>query len=489
MTAVAPFDRSAAEEPEVPANLELEQAVLAALLQDNRRFDELAVLLAAEDFYDPTHRKVYELAGAMIQRGQAATAMVMKEHFAGDPSLAALGGPAYLMKLQVVGFGLVDLPHWARSLRDLSVRRLAMKAAADLMADAADVDFDRSGDQVIEAAEQRLAEIAEGRKRADEAVPFDAAMGETVDEIEANFRRGGALLGLSTGFPSVDEFTGGMAGGELIIVAGRPGMGKTSLALCLAENVARAGKRVLFFSMEMNRKALLQRLLVLHTGIRYQALARGRLSDGDMQRVIEARRAMGDLPLLIDDTPEQTPQSALARARRIQRRGGLDLVIFDHLGYMRAGKRQENRNLEVGAITKGLRALAKSLGVPVLLLSQLSRKVEERDDKRPHKGDLRDSGEIEQDADAIWFPFRRHYYLRREEPKPRANEDREKFNQRTSKWIEDCDACRHQADLIVDKQRNGPTGAVKLAFDEATMRFSEETKPETPEPEADLWQR
>lgn len=487
MNAVAPF--SPLDDAPEPSSLEIEQAVLAALLQDNRRFDELATLLTPEDFYDDTHRRLYVLAGELITRGQAATGMVLKDHFVNDRSLAGLGGVGYILKLQSAGVGFVDLHHWAGHLRDLSVRRQAIRIGADLVTDAARVDLDRTGLQVLETAEQRLGEVAEGKRAARQLETFADAMRETINAVEENFKFGGKLLGLPTGYPTFDEFTGGMAPGCLIALAGRPGMGKTSLALGIAENVAKSGKRVLFFSMEMSRRSLMERLLVARTGIRHSLLARGRLTSAQMERVIEAGRSMTDLPLVIDDTEEQTPQSALAIARREKRTGGLDLVIFDHLGYMRASRRTENRNLEVGAITKGLRALAKHLDLPVIVLSQLSRKVEDREDKRPHKGDLRDSGEIEQDADAIWFPYRQHYYLRREEPKPRANEDELKFSGRMAKWIDDCEACRHSAEIIVDKQRNGPTGAVKLRFDEATMHFSDPADADPPDDrEPDLWQ-
>ncbi len=460
-------------ELEPPANHELEQAVLGALLQNNRHYDELAVLLSADDFDHGAHARIFEAAGQLIERGSSASALTLKDALAGDADVAAQGGIGYLAKLQASSVGSFGLTEWAASLRDLAIRRRAMETAELLLREAAEVDLDTTGLQVLEAAEQRLAEIAEARQQGDEVVGFAAAMRETVSAIEENFRRGGDLVGLSTGYAGLDELTGGLEPGSLTILAARPGMGKTSLALGVAVRAAQAGKRVLFFSMEMRRRSLMQRILVLWTRIRYQPLARGRLSPLDMQLVIDTARDVEDLPLIIDETTPQTPQSALARARRLKRRGGLDLLVFDHLGYMQAGRRQENRNLEVGAITKALKAMAKSLDLPVLLLSQLSRQVESRDDKRPLLSDLRDSGEIEQDADAVWFLYRHHYYLKRGEPQARAGETKEKFSERFMHWSEECERTRDQADVIVAKQRNGAADTVKLAYDEASMRFDD----------------
>jgi replicative DNA helicase len=465
------------------ANLEAEQALLGALLTSNEALYRVVDLVGPEHFADGAHGRIFAAIKLLADRNQPANAVTLKVYFEKDDGLADVGGAAYLAKLQATSVAVINARDYAATIRDLWLRRQLLDTTREAIRDLASPALDSSAEELAGRLEGQLLTLVDGGGP-EKARPATSEMQSTLARVEERFKAGGGLLGEPLGFRDLDELLGGLEPGTLTLVAGRPGMGKTSFALAIAERNARleqeaaareqrAARATLFFSLEMSGQQVMQRLLSQHTGIPYTPISRGRLSVSEMQRVIEAGHEVRGLPLWIDDAAGMTPARVLMKARALKRRPGLKLLLIDHLSFLKADTREETRNLEVGAILKGLRAGAKALGVPLILLSQLSRETERRDDKRPQLADLRDSGEIEQDADAVIFLYREHYYLTRAKPSQRSNESDDKFQRRQEEHERRLADTENLAEAIIAKARNGPATTVGLYFDQRTMRFDD----------------
>ncbi len=452
-----------------PNNLEAEQALLGALLVNNEAANLVSAFLRPEHFFLPVHGRIFDATLRMIERGQIANPVTLKHYFERDDALADAGGAQYLARLAGAAVTVINAEHYGRAVHDLALRRALVEIGEGVVNDAYDGPLDQPGAEQIEAAEQRLFTLAETGRIDPGGQQFAGPLASAVEAIERAYQRDSRLTGAPTGLLDLDRLLGGLHASDLVILAGRPSMGKTALATNIAFNAAaRAegdGAKVAFFSLEMSAEQLATRVLAERTGIPSDKLRRGEVRDGDFVGIVQACRDMESLPLYIDDTPALTIAGLRARARRLKRRHGVSLIVVDYLQLMRptTSARLNNRVQEVSEITQGLKALAKDLDLPVLALSQLSRAVEQRDDKRPQLADLRESGSIEQDADVVMFVFREAYYLARREP---PEDDAEHAD-----WQDKMAAVRTLAEVIVAKQRHGPIGKVALYFDDRFTKF------------------
>ncbi|WP_293677250.1 replicative DNA helicase [uncultured Phenylobacterium sp.] len=465
----------------VPSNIEAEQALLGALLYDNAAFERLGDNLQPRHFYEPFHQRLFETIQVAIRKGQLAEPILLAEQFMNDPAFQELGGVRYLADLVDRAPPAANAPDYARSVYDLALRRDLIRIGGDIstLAQAGDAELD-ARDQ-IEQAEQQLFELAESGGVTQGFVKFaDAVQGAVAMAAEAHSRDGG-LAGLSTGLIDLDQKIGGLHPSDLVIIASRPSMGKSSLAANVGFDVARQyawepqpdgsrktvrGGVVAFFSLEMSADQLAMRLLAEVSGVSGDRLRKGEIDAMEFGRVRDAAIEIQDAPFFIDDTGGITLAKLTARARRLKRTTGLDLLIVDYLQLVTiggSGSRTDNRVQEVSAITMGLKSLAKELSIPVIALAQLSRQVENREDKKPQLADLRESGSIEQDADMVMFIYRESYYLSRLEPREGTEEH--------FKWQESMDQVKGLAEIIIGKQRHGPIGTVKLAFNEDLTKF------------------
>src|SRR3954469_17326537 len=462
-----------------PANIEAEQALLGALLYDNAAFERLGDNLQARHFCEPFHQRLFASIESNIRKGQLAEPILLAEQFARDVGFEELGGVRYLADLVDRAPPAANAPDYARAVYDLALRRDLIRIGGDIATLATQGDADVSARDQIEAAEQQLYALAETGGVSQGFVTFaDALHGAVTMAAEAHSRDGG-LAGLSTGLIDLDQKIGGMHPSDLVILAARPSMGKTSLACNIAFDVAKnyawepqpdgskktvRGGVVAFFSLEMSAEQLAMRLLAEASGVSGDRLRKGEIDAMEFGRVRDSALEIQEAPLYIDATGGITLAKLTARARRLKRMAGLDLIIVDYLQLITTGAGgPENRVQEVSMITQGLKALAKELNVPVLALSQLSRQVENREDKKPQLSDLRESGSIEQDADMVMFVFREEYYLSNKEPRPGSDEH--------TKWQLEMDQVRGQADIIIGKQRHGPIGNVKLSYNEDITKF------------------
>ena len=452
-----------------PGNMEAEQALLGALLVNNEAATLVSGFLRPEHFFLPVHGRIFDGVLRTVERGQIANPVTLKHYFERDEALAEAGGWAYLARLAGSAVTVVNAEHYGRAVHDLALRRALVEIGEGVANDAYDAPLDRPATDQIEAAEQRLFALAETGRIDSGAERLAAPLAGAVEAIERAYRRDSRLTGAATGLLDLDRLLGGLHASDLAILAGRPSMGKTALATNIAFNAASRtedGARVAFFSLEMSAEQLATRLLAEQTGIPSDKLRRGEVRDGDFAEIVRACRAMEALPLYIDDSPALTVAGLRARARRLKRRHGVSLVVVDYLQLMRpvTSARLNNRVHEVSEITQGLKALAKDLDLPVLALSQLSRAVEQRDDKRPQLADLRESGSIEQDADVVMFVYREAYYLGRREPAADSSAEH-------AEWADKMAAVRNLAEVHVAKQRHGPIGKVALYFDERFTKF------------------
>ncbi len=464
-----------------PHNIEAEQALLGALLVNNDVYDRVAAVVQAAHFYEPVHARIFEVAANRIQKNALASPVTLKAFFEDDEGLRELGGPAYLARLAGAAISLFAARDYARLVYDLAIRRELIVLGQEIAEKAGRTELDSEPrDQIVEA-EQALYQLGEAGKVDKGFQSFLRAATDAVNVANAAYRRDGGLAGLSTGLADLDQKLGGLHPSDLLIIAGRPSMGKTSLATNIAFNIAKAYRKgvrqdgsegavdggvVGFFSLEMSAEQLAARVLSEASRVPSDRIRRGDLTEDEMRRFIEAAKALEACPLFIDDTPALPISTLAARARRLKRQHGLDVLFVDYLQLARpASKRSEGRVQEVSEITQGLKAIAKELDVPVVALSQLSRQVESRDEKRPQLSDLRESGSIEQDADAVMFVFREEYYKEREKP---GEHDGEAM----MKWMSAMDALRGRAEVIIGKQRHGPIGTVELAFEGEFTRFS-----------------
>jgi replicative DNA helicase len=470
-----------------PQNLEAEQALLGALLANNKAYERVSEFLAPEHFADPVHGRIFAAIARRIERSQLADAVTLKTDLDNDGLLEEVGGTAYLAQLVNATVGVVNAGEYGRAIYHCYLRRQLVDIGEEVVNRAFNDAEGLDAPQQIEAAEQALFDLAAKGSPDGGFVSFEKALALAVEGAERAYKRAGHVSGLSTGLRDLDAKLGGLHASDLIILAGRPGMGKTSLATCIAFGAARAlatearaaepGRAppaVAFFSLEMSAEQLATRLLAEEARVSSDRIRRGEIAEREFQRFAACQREIASLPLMIDDTPALTISALRTRCRRLKRTHGLGLVVVDYLQLLRPapGTRPENRVLEISQITQGLKAIAKELAVPVLALSQLSRAVESREDKRPQLSDLRESGTIEQDADVVMFLYRDEYYLAAREPKLMAFDNQAKFDEAHAKWVADMERVHNIAELHLAKQRHGPTGKIELFFEAEFTRFA-----------------
>ena len=465
-------------EETLPHNIEAEQQLLGAIMTNNDVYDRIASLVKPEHFFDPVHQRIFERAAARIQRNALVSPLTLKIYFEDDNGLKELGGPSYLVRLAGAAISSYAARDYAQMIYDLAVRRELMALGRDITAKAAKVEIDSEPkDQIIEA-EQRLYKLGQQGVAERGFQSFLKAATEAVNVANAAYQRGG-MGGISTGLIDLDKILGGLHASELLILAGRPSMGKTSLATNIATNIAKAYKRgrthdghegaveggvVGFFSLEMSAEQLATRILSETSEVTSEQIRGGDMQEFEFRKFIEAAKSLESFPLYIDDTPALQVSQVAARARRLKRTHGLDVLIIDYLQLLKATGKGNNRVQEVSEITQGLKAIAKELNIPVIALSQLSRQVESREYKRPQLSDLRESGSIEQDADVVMFVYRDEYYKEREKP---GDHELEKMAQ----WQVAMESVRGKAEVIIGKQRHGPIGHVELSFEGKFTRF------------------
>ncbi|SEN78112.1 replicative DNA helicase [Pseudorhodobacter antarcticus] len=482
MNEVAPIRQTLPAETQtesLPHNIEAEQQLLGAILTNNDVFDRISSLVKAEHFYDPVHARIFDIAAARIQKNALASPVTLKAFLEDDAGLKELGGPAYLARLAGAAISSFAARDYAQMLYDLAVRRELIGLGRDIAARAAKVDVASEPKEQIIEAEQRLYKLGEQGVAERGFQSFLKAVTEAVNVANAAYQRDGGLAGISTGLIDLDKKLGGLHPSDLLILAGRPSMGKTSLATNIAFNVAKAYKRgrlpdgsegaveggvVGFFSLEMSAEQLAARILSEASEVPSEQIRRGDMTEVEFRRFVEAAKSLEACPLYIDDTPALPISQVAARARRLKRTHGLDVLMVDYLQLLKGTGRGENRVNEVSEITQGLKAIAKELHIPVIALSQLSRQVESREDKRPQLSDLRESGSIEQDADVVMFVYRDEYYKEREKP---GDHELEKMAQ----WQSVMESVHGKAEVIIGKQRHGPIGSVDLSFEGRFTRF------------------
>lgn len=466
-----------------PHNLEVEQAILGAILMNNAAYEKVGEALRPEHFYDPVHARIYAAMETLISRGQIADPRTLRGMFENDPALAAVGGANYLANLVDGVVTIFNTENYAQLLNDLFLRRQLINMGEDVVNEAYDQNLEQNANDLIEGAEQRLFKLSQAGETGRGYVDLNTSLAATIRMAELAFKRDSHITGVTTGLRDLDQRLAGLHKSDLVILAGRPAMGKTALATNIGLSAARAWKEsggkdgggVIFFSLEMSAEQVALRLLGEHSGVSSNDIRAGKFTADDFPKFIEAAQRLSNTPFYVDDTPALAISAVRTRARRIQRiNNNIGLIIVDYLQLLRGSARKDdNRVQEISEITRGLKALAKELQVPVLALSQLSRNVENREDKRPQLADLRESGSIEQDADVVMFVYREEYYHAQSEPKRRENEGDDQFNSRHQRWQEQGEKIRNIAQIIIGKNRHGPTGTVGAHFDGRYTRFSD----------------
>lgn len=481
---------NAGDAPQLPRNIEAEAAFLGAILIDNRVVEDLPVALTPDHFFEPLHGRIFQQTMALIERNSIATPVTLKPYFEADEAIKAVGGPGYLAQLTGSGAGLIGARDFARQIFDLALLRELVGVGRTLVDNALDTSESVDPQSQIEDAETALYRVSGGEAEMGTVKSFSAASLTALQAAERALNSGGHLSGTTTGLASVNAKIGGLHKSDLLILAGRPGMGKTSLATNIAFNAAERyrrdeddgipveknmGAKVAFFSLEMSADQLATRVLAEQSGVSGEALRMGKISKEQFQQLSRAAQQLQTLPLFIDDTPALTIAGLRTRARRLQRRHGIGLIIVDYLQLLSGSgsKSSDNRVQEISEISRGLKTLAKELNLPVMALSQLSRAVEQREDKRPMLSDLRESGSIEQDADMVLFVFREDYYVGSREPKRPVEGDDVKIHAAHEEWAAEMDRVYGLAELIVAKQRHGSTGKVRLHFEAKTTKFTD----------------
>lgn len=469
----------------MPHSIEAEQQLLGGLLNNNDLYYSLEDKVDPEHFYDPVHSRIFEIISTRIKDGKLASAVTVNTFLTEDEGLKELGGNSYLAQLMAGSVASSAIKDYSKLVYDLAIRRELIILGQEISSRAQSIKVDEQPEEQIILAEQNLYKIGDSGKSETGFKSFLKALGEAVQVANAAHHRDGNLAGISTGFIDLDKKMGGLHSSDLIILAGRPSMGKTSLATNIAYNIAKSFKKndnadgtsetvnggiVGFYSLEMSAEQLAARILSETAEIPSEQIRRGDMTESEFRRFVEAAKSIESSPLFIDDTPALTIAQLASRARRLKRTHGLDALIIDYLQLVRAGSSRDNRVNEISEITQGLKAIAKELNIPVIALSQLSRQVENRDDKRPQLADLRESGSIEQDADVVLFVYREEYYKEREKP---SDHDLEKM----AIWQEEMDRLHGRAELILGKQRHGPIGTVELSFEGKYTRFGNLVKP------------
>ncbi|TCS67383.1 replicative DNA helicase [Primorskyibacter sedentarius] len=488
MNEITAFNPTGAEiqQPDtMPHSIEAEQQLLGAILTNNDVYDRVASIIGPQHFYEPVHARIFEIAAARIAKNNLASPVTLKAFLEDDEGLKELGGPRYLATLAGSAVASFAIRDYAQMIYDLAVRRDLILLGRDISSKATKVEIGSEPREQIVEAEQALYKLAEQGQSESGFQSFLKAVTEAVNVANAAYQRDGGLAGISTGLTDLDAKLGGLHKSDLLILAGRPSMGKTSLATNIAFNVAKAYKRgtlpdgsegaieggvVGFYSLEMSAEQLAGRILAEASEISSHKIRQGDMDEVEFRRFVEAAKALEACPLYIDDTPALPISQLAARARRLKRTHGLDVLIIDYLQLVRGTGRSENRVNEISEITMGMKAIAKELNIPVIALSQLSRQVENREDKRPQLSDLRESGSIEQDADAVMFVFREEYYKEREKP---GDHDLDAM----ARWQDEMSHLHGKAEVIIGKQRHGPIGSVALSFESQFTRFGNLAKP------------
>ncbi|SFG15897.1 replicative DNA helicase [Palleronia marisminoris] len=489
MNQIAPFGQNAAEGDEkpdlLPHNVEAEQQLLGAILTNNDVYDKVASVIDESHFYDPVHARIYEVAAARIAKNALASPVTLKAFLEDDEGLKELGGPSYLVRLAGAAISSYAARDYAQMIYDLAIRRKLIDLGREISSKAGKVDVASEPKEQIVEAEQALYKLAEAGQASQGFQSFLRAVTDAVNVANAAYQREGGLAGISTGLVDLDKKLGGLHKSDLLILAGRPSMGKTSLATNIAFNIAKAYRKgtrpdgtegaieggiVGFYSLEMSAEQLAARILSEAAEVPSEQIRRGDMNETEFRRFVEAAKSLEACPLYIDDTPALPISQLAARARRLKREHGLDALIVDYLQLVKGTGKGENRVNEISEISQGLKAIAKELDIPVVALSQLSRQVESRDDKRPQLSDLRESGSIEQDADVVMFVFREEYYKEREKPGDHELE-------RMATWQEEMERLHGRAEVIIGKQRHGPIGSVDLSFEGRFTRFGNLVQP------------
>ncbi|MBD1133200.1 replicative DNA helicase [Pelagibacterales bacterium SAG-MED44] len=455
---------------ELPNNIEAEQAVIGSILVSNDIFDEISTIISSINFYDPMHQKIFEAIEILIYKGMLANPITLKNYFEDEKD--DLNVPEYLVKITKFSTSVRQAVEYSKIIYDMFVRRELIKISEQTIDSAKLNDLDTNGQTIIENSERLLFDLAEKGSFNSSLVKFDEAMKQTIEMASAAYKNDEGIVGVPTGLKDLDDKLGGLHQSDLIIIAGRPSMGKTSLATNIAFNAAQklqdSGKKssIAFFSLEMSSEQLSTRIISEQARISSNDIRRGRISDDQFDKFLETSKNISELPLYIDETPAISIAALSNRARRIKRLFGLDMIVVDYIQLMRGTTfNKDGRVQEISQITQGLKAIAKELALPVVALSQLSRQVEQRDDHKPQLADLRESGSIEQDADVVMFVYREGYYLQRKEPREATVEHAE--------WQAKMNEVAHLAQIIIGKQRHGPIGNVTLEFEERFTKFKD----------------
>ena len=455
---------------ELPNNIEAEQAVIGSILVTNEIFDDINIIITSANFYDPMHQKIFSAIESLIYKGMLANPITLKNYFEDEKD--DLNVPEYLVKITKFSTSTRQATEYSKIIYDMFVRRELIKISEQTIDTAKLNDLNTNGQNIIENSERLLFDLAEKGSFNSSLVKFDEALKQTIDMASAAYKNEEGIVGVPTGLKDLDDRLGGLHKSDLIIIAGRPGMGKTALATNIAFNAAQKlqdserKSSIAFFSLEMSSEQLSTRILAEQSRIKSNDIRRGRISDEQFDKFLETSKNISELPLYIDETPAISIAAMSNRARRIKRIYGLDMIIVDYIQLMRGSLNyKDGRVQEVSEITQGLKAIAKELSIPVVALSQLSRQVEQRDNKKPQLSDLRESGSIEQDADVVMFVYRESYYLENKEPAPATVEHAE--------WQAKMNEVSNLAELIIGKQRHGPTGNVFLEFEAMFTKFKD----------------
>ena len=454
---------------ELPNNIEAEQSVIGSVLVTNEIFDEVNTIIKSGNFFDPMHQKIFNAIESLIYKGMLANPITLKNYFENEKD--DLNIPEYLVKITKFSTSERQAIEYSKIIYDMFVRRELIKISENTIDSAKQKNIDVTGKNIIENSEKLLFDLAEKGSFSSSLIKFDEAMKFTIEMATNAYKNEEGIVGVPTGLKDLDDRLGGLHKSDLLIIAGRPSMGKTALATNIAFNASKKIQDdnrqscVAFFSLEMSSEQLSTRILAEQSRIKSNDIRRGRISEDQFDKFLETSKNIAELPLYIDETPAISIAALSNRARRIKRIHGLDLIVVDYIQLMRATNTKDGRVQEISEITQGLKAIAKELSVPVVALSQLSRAVEQRDDKKPQLSDLRESGSIEQDADVVMFVYREAYYLERKEPRPATVEHAE--------WQAKMNEVSSLAEIIIGKQRHGPTGNIMLEFEAMFTKFKD----------------
>ena len=462
----------------MPQNIEAEQNLIGSILFDNKVMEDLPTNFASRHFFDPLHSSIFEACISLTDNGRLADPVTLKGYLKDDVSLRDIDIKQYLSDLREGTLSLSKAKFYADEIRNCYVRRSLIRIGDDLIDRSINPSIEISPDQEISNTEEQLYNLAEKDQVNSGPIDFKTILGKATNQINEAYQRKGSLSGVDTGFSGLNRQLGGLNKSDLLVLAGRPAMGKTALATNIGFNAAKTIKiennqSILIFSLEMSAEQLAQRILAEQSTIDSHKLRNGDISEKEFSDLVSTQNEIMNLPFFIDDTPAISVGQIASRARRLKRTNGLALIIIDYIQLIQGTKASEaqGRVQEVSSITRGLKSLAKELDVPILALSQLSRAVEQREDKRPILADLRESGSIEQDADVVMFVYREEYYLDKSEPTQRDNENQESFNERFLRWQDRRNLAEGKAEIIISKQRHGPTGIIQVQFEAKYTRF------------------